>query len=390
MKRNHLLLALLLFQVIQLFGQYPIGHKTLTFNDPARANRAIQTELYYPAQLSGDDQPLAAGQFPAVVFGHGFVMSVNAYANVWEALVPQGFIVCLPVTEGGFAPSHDNFAKDLAFLVTALQDAGAVSGGFWEGHISGKFALMGHSMGGGSALLGAPLNPAITATAVFAPAETTPSAITACAQIESPVLIFTGSQDCVVPTANHGAPMYDALGSDCKTHVDLTGGNHCYFGNFNFNCNLGESTTGCQPGITREQQHALVTGLLLPWLNAQLKADTVQWASFQSGLVSTPGIQSAQNCGLSTAAGLPATQPGWVISPNPVERELFIHLDQAPSGSVQFAAADSSGRIFNFSSQAVNLGPTDWRLDVSALPAGAYRLLLTNAAGSLSAAFLKK
>ncbi len=356
MKRNHLLLALLLFQVIQLFGQYPIGHKTLTFNDPARANRAIQTELYYPAQLSGDDQPLAAGQFPAVVFGHGFVMSVNAYANVWEALVPQGFIVCLPVTEGGFAPSHDNFAKDLAFLVTALQDAGAVSGGFWEGHISGKFALM----------------------------------VTACAQIESPVLIFTGSQDCVVPTANHGAPMYDALGSDCKTHVDLTGGNHCYFGNFNFNCNLGESTTGCQPGITREQQHALVAGLLLPWLNAQLKADTVQWASFQSGLVSTPGIQSAQNCGLSTAAGLPATQPGWVISPNPVERELFIHLDQAPSGSVQFAAADSSGRIFNFSSQAVNLGPTDWRLDVSALPAGAYRLLLTNAAGSLSAAFLKK
>lgn len=389
MKRPSLLF-LLAFQTIQLFGQFSIGHKTLTFNDPARNNRAVQTELYYPAQASGDDQPIAAGAFPAIVFGHGFVMSVNAYANVWEALVPAGFVVCLPTTEGGFAPSHDNFAKDLAFLVTALQEAGAASGSFWEGHFSGKFALMGHSMGGGSALLGTPLNSAVTATAVFAPAETTPSAIAACGQIQNPVLIFTGSQDCIVPTASHGGPMYAALPPVCKTHIDLTGGNHCYFANFNFNCNLGESTTGCQPGITREQQHALVSALLLPWLNAQLKSDTAQWSVFQNEWANTPGLLATQECGLSTAATAPQTDTLLSLFPNPANREISVRWDgRALSAEIQFSAVDSSGRGFALSGQSVSFAPPVWKIDVSTLPAGAYRLLVVTGMEQYSAGFIK-
>lgn len=390
MKRLDLLLPLFVVLSTSLFGQFSIGHKTVVFNDPARANRAVQTEIYYPAQAAGDDQPIAAGAFPAIVFGHGFVMSVNAYSNVWEALVPAGYILCLPTTEGGFGPSHDNFAHDLAFLVTALQEAGNTSGGFWEAHFSGKFALMGHSMGGGSALLATPLNPAITATAVFAPAETNPSAIAACAQIQRPVLIFTGSQDCIVPTASHAGPMFAAVDWVCKIHVDLSGGNHCYFGDYNFNCNFGETTTGCQPGISREQQHALVMGLLLPWLDAELKADASQWTLFQNGLTTTAGITVEQDCALSSATNSPSANVEMQVFPNPADKTLTVTFSKSfPVDALQFSAVDSSGRMVALSAQKTIAGRGNWQLDVSALPAGAYRLVAFYKEGSISAGWIK-
>lgn len=370
-----------------LWAQYALGHKTQVFNDPARNNRAVSAEIYYPATAAGDDQALAAGVFPVVVFGHGFVMSTGAYLNVAEALAPAGFVVCLPSTESGFAPGHDNFARDLAFLAATMQAEGASTGSFWQGHIANRTALMGHSMGGGAALLGTPLYAGITATAVFAPAETTPSAIGACAQIQNPVLMFTGSQDCITPTANHAGPMFAALDSVCKTHVDITGGNHCYFGDYNFNCNFGETTTGCSPGISREQQHEKVFALLLPWLRFYLYDQADQWAVFQEKLGTTEGLVVTQDCPTATAAPSPATPITLRLSPNPALRELLVQtsgqLEAPPSG---FTAIDSAGRSCELSFQALSEG---WMLDVSALPPGFYHLRMRSKKGEIRAGFIK-
>jgi predicted dienelactone hydrolase len=289
-----------------LFGQYQIGHTTITFTDASRANRAIQTEIYYPASVAGDNVAMPTGTFPVVNFGHGFLMIYAAYQNVWEALVPAGYIVCLPRTEGNISPNHGNFAKDLAFLVTAMKTQNTTVGSIFKGHVKNKFAVAGHSMGGGAAVLAVQYNTAINALAVLAPAETNPSAKAAAANITKPALVFAGSVDCVTPIAQHAQPIYDSLASSCKTFVNLTGASHCQFANSNFNCSLGEG--GCTaPSITRTQQQALVNSLLLPWLDFQLKTDCNRWGTFQSLITASSGFVAQQQCGGSVTCLKPKT-----------------------------------------------------------------------------------
>jgi predicted dienelactone hydrolase len=99
---------------------FAIGKTTITFTDGSRNNRVIETDIYYPASLSGTNVPVAGGsniRFPVISIGHGFVMAVDAYANLWNMLVPEGYIVALPKTESSFSPSHANFGRDLAFVI---------------------------------------------------------------------------------------------------------------------------------------------------------------------------------------------------------------------------------------------------------------------------------
>ena len=79
-----------------------VGHATLTFNDPTRTGgfgsgagpgRQIQTEIYYPAAAAGENVAVANGQYPLIVFGHGFAMIWDAYSNIWNQLVPLGYIM---------------------------------------------------------------------------------------------------------------------------------------------------------------------------------------------------------------------------------------------------------------------------------------------------------
>ena len=108
-----ILLSVLSFTTLLVSAQnYQIGHTTITFNDPNRtggfgsgsgSGRQIQTEIYYPADVAGTDVASSSGSFPVIVFGHGFVMSWDSYDNIWTELVPLGYIVAFPRTEGSFS-----------------------------------------------------------------------------------------------------------------------------------------------------------------------------------------------------------------------------------------------------------------------------------------------
>ena len=182
---------------------FSVGHAQAAYIDATRANRNVTCELYYPADAAGDNVAIAAGVFPVVVIGHGFVMSASVYDIYWNALVPEGYVVAVPTTEGSLFPSHDNFGKDMAFLVSQLQLEGTNAASFLYNAIATTSAVMGHSMGGGSAFLAMQANPNITAMAAMAPAETNPSAVGAAANIQRPTLIFAGINDCVAPPADH-------------------------------------------------------------------------------------------------------------------------------------------------------------------------------------------
>ena len=263
---------------------FAIGSTNLAFTDPARGGRSIPCEVYYPATSAGLNAPVAAGAYPVLAFGHGFVMTVGAYANFRQAFVPEGFILVLPTTEGGFSPSHGDFGLDLAFAITAMQTEGATVASPFFGHVLSTSAVMGHSMGGGASFLAAGGAPQITTVVNYAAAETNPSAIAAAGNASMPTLVFSGSEDCVVPALGNQAGMYAASASTCKAFVSIIGAGHCQFANSNFNCSFGESTCGGPGSISRAAQQDVAQDLTLLWLRRYLMDDPDAGAAFVDSL----------------------------------------------------------------------------------------------------------
>lgn len=75
-------------------------------------------------------------------------MNVNAYMNVVNVLVNDGYIVALPKTEGGITPNHLEFAKDLLFLVNHLtENENALTTSLLYQTLTGVAAIGGHSNG---------------------------------------------------------------------------------------------------------------------------------------------------------------------------------------------------------------------------------------------------
>lgn len=278
---------------------FSAGTTALTLYDAAR-DRDIPCQVYYPAMAPGAGQPVAEGTFPTLVFGHGFMMATSAYDYLGQHYAAQGYIVVLPSTEGSLLPNHGRFGADLAFLPGAMHALGAGGNSILSGHVAPASALMGHSMGGGAAILGAAGNSGIQAVLVLAPAETNPSAVAAAAQITAPTLIIAANGDCVTPIAQHAQPMYDATGSDCKAFVDILGGGHCYFADPSTTCSLGELT--CGPGITisRSEQHQAVLDVADSWLDRFVRGQVPAYAAFGDTLATSARYTSDVQC-LTTA-----------------------------------------------------------------------------------------
>ena len=302
-------ILLLLFSVpFCIIGQYQIGHSTITFNDPSRSGgfgsgggpgRQIQTEIYFPSYTAGENTAVATfPNFPVIVFGHGFAMGWDAYANIWQHLAPQGYILAFVRTEGSLipAPSHGDFGDDLALVATKMLALNGTAGSPFNGKVKQKVVIMGHSMGGGATMLAAENNTSIAGIVGLAPAETNPSAVSVCGNINVPALIFSGSNDGVTPPIDNHLPMYQGLASSCKSYVSITGGAHCYFANSNFNCDFGESTSSQGISITRAQQQQKTFQILDPWLNYVLNTDCYALADFQASLITTAGTVNQTTC----------------------------------------------------------------------------------------------
>lgn len=301
--RKTLLFVFAFFVVAFSFAQ-GLGHTSLTFIDATRNNRSIPCEVYYPALSAGDNiaalDPafLALSGYPAIAVGHGFVIGAANYDLIAEQLIPFGFVVALVNTEAGFAPNHQEFGLDLAFVTHALQQESQNSTSILYNIVNQeREAIIGHSMGGGAAWLAAASDPLIDAVVGLAPAETNPSAIGAATSVNCNSLIFSGSEDAVTPPADNHQPIFDGT-NGCKTFVSLTGGSHCGFIDSGSLCDFGEPLGG---SLARaEQQEAYLT-MMTAWLRYFLNAECVeeQYTDyvFNHSFVSADPLAACMLCG---------------------------------------------------------------------------------------------
>ena len=372
MKKIYSILFLTTIAITNSNGQpYQIGHTTITFIDASRSNRSIATEIYYPANVAGENVPFTTQntlKFPNLVFGHGFVMTWDAYQNFWETLVPNGYIIAFPKSEGTFSPSHLEFGKDLAFVINQMNLLGTQNTSIFFNRVSPKNAVMGHSMGGGASFLSVPLNSNITTLVNFAAAETTPSAITASTSISIPSLIFAGANDCVTPPTTNQVPLYNGLISSCKTYINVIGASHCQMSNSNTLCSLGESSCTPTPTISRSAQHTKIFSYLLPWLNYQLKSDCSQGAIFDSQIISDGTITYQKNCiqcnPLETIE-FNSLDNEIVLLPNPAKD--YIYVKGIAQKEYFFKVLDSNSKV------VFQLKITESQnIDVSKLSSGVY------------------
>ncbi len=306
-----------------------IGHTTVTFIDSLRNNRQIATEIYYPAISTGNNTPIAAGVFPLITFGHGFVMVWSAYQNFWDSLVPEGYILAFPTTEGSFSPSHADFGKDLKFLIAKIQSSG-VGAVIPSASVGTTSAIMGHSMGGGCSFLAAENNLMITTMVSFASANTNPSSITASQQVSVPTLLFSGTNDCVTPPSQHQNIMYDSTAAAFKTQVNITGGGHCFFANSNFNCTFGENTCSPSPTITRAEQQSVTNNFLKLWLAYFLKNDCQKAQDFQDSLSMSSKISYRQSQAIGCFTGITNSNfypNSFKVFPNPFSTQTTLQTD---------------------------------------------------------------
>lgn len=364
---------------------FAIGKTTITFTDGSRNNRVIETDIYYPSSQSGTNVPVAGGsniRFPVISIGHGFVMAVDAYANLWNMLVPEGYIVALPKTESSFSPSHANFGRDLAFVIDTITQLNDKSNSIFFNKVDNMNCVMGHSMGGGAAHLAAAGNAKIKAIATFAAAETNPSAIGAAGTLQIPALVFAGSNDCVTPPANHQTPIYNALKSNCKTYLTIKGGSHCQMAESNFNCNFGEATCTPAPSISRIQQHAVIKSYLIPWLQYQLKQDCNAARAFDNLMKNDNNVSFQNNCTfclLSQTAEVRLFSNNNVY-PNPFKETLNITSATRLSGPVHITLKSVDGKVYRMKEEiALSLNNRSWQMQTGNLTAGIYILRLQNA-----------
>lgn len=346
---------------------FPVGHRTITYNDPARTGgfgsgggpgRQIQCEVYYPAVSAGESTNFAVTTSPIIAFGHGFLMSWDAYQNIIDALVPKGYVLIFPRTEGGASPAHTDFGKDLVIAANRLEDdAINNASSFFYNKFNGKKAVMGHSMGGGSSFLAAAESTATFDIVVgLAPAETNPSAAAAALNVGIPALILSGNEDAVTPPADHHLLIYNGLGSNCKTFVSILGGGHCYFANSNINCDLGETISGA-PTIDRPTQQDILFDVVQPFLKFHLMEDCPSWTDFLAELANDTRIDPTNDCLYTLPSAPVITQNGttltssitgnlqWYLNGNPLSGETGTTLNSSTygNGSYTVALTDAMG-----------------------------------------------
>ncbi|MCZ4407669.1 hypothetical protein O3Q51_02530 [Cryomorphaceae bacterium 1068] len=344
---------------------FEVGTAEYTFFDSER-NREIPALLYYPSNTSGANTAPANSTlgFPVVSFGHGFVIEPAAYGWLGEVLATNGYILVLPSTEAQLlpAPDHLNFGRDIRFCAEEIIRLSELSGNPLSGKVLPRYAIMGHSMGGGATYLGASESDNVITTITFAAADTDPSAISAALNVNVPSLVIAAEEDCVTPVASNQSPIFENLPSGEKALVTIDNASHCNFTDGSASlCYLGEvfPCIASGPFISLSEQHERVLDVLLPWLDQYLRSNCSSGEFFLTELQAGEAegkwtsqvfggdfLLCAADCEIPQSFLITEEAAGFVLDWQPVEDALGYQIQARLDGNI-IGSINSFGTSFS-------------------------------------------
>jgi predicted dienelactone hydrolase len=226
--------------------------------------------LFYPATSAGEDAPYdgPGAPYPAISFGHGYLVPPTLYQSTLEHLATWGYFVV--ATESGLElfPNHQTYASDMSDCLTYLEIENNTSTSWLYHQIdTSHFGMSGHSLGGGASILATAADSRVKALANLAAANTIPSAVKAMADVHVPVSLIAGDADRLAPVQFHGLRMYNNGGPPRLLPL-IQGGWHCGF----------MDAINCDPGpLDRSVQLAITRRLLTAFFNLYLQHDESAW-----------------------------------------------------------------------------------------------------------------
>ncbi|MFM7052612.1 MAG: alpha/beta hydrolase [Planctomycetota bacterium] len=281
-------------------GPYAVSQRTVTVT---RSNGTTFTaQIRYPATSTAASSPFdnAAAPAPALTFGHGFLSPVDIYDSTMDHLASHGYVVIATTSGGELFPNHANYAVDMRQCLTWLEQQDALKTSWLAGRIDEtRFAVGGHSMGGGASALAAAADTRIKALCTLAAAETNPSSSSAMGSVQVPSCFIVGTQDTIVPPSTTAA-QYNACDAPRQT-VSITGGSHCGF--------VDSPIIACDSGsLSRPEQLAKTRALMLRFLNAQLRGDALAYAAVWGAGAQVAGTTMQRDARTSASLGQPSLE----------------------------------------------------------------------------------
>ena len=394
-----LLLLILISKTVSYYAQFSVGRMSVNFKDQSRTGgytisggitmpgtgRTIGSEIYYPATTSGTNVTVAAGQFPVVVFGHGFVMTWDSYDNIYNRIASLGYIVILPRTEGGLSPNHTDFGADLKNLAAqglALNTTNTPTIlATFNSKVMQTVAIGGHSMGAGSSFLSTANNTTVTCLFNFAAATTNPSSIASASLVTVPALIISGEKDSVADSTVQNSH-YNATASSKKFQVIIKDLTHCDVGNgTSGTCTFGQAA--CNTPSCNSTYFKRYMTYLEPFLANQLKGDCNEGKRFMDTITSVSSNRVGRKLTgtlLCTTTSLNSLTDSKLIFvyPNPTKNSINISYTQLNDAPTTFELYDMYGKLV-LKTSATTINSTSIRtqeINITSLNDGVYILTI--------------
>lgn len=299
------------------FGPYRVGSMTIIIVDTDR-DRTLVTEVWYPAAvqdgLPAPEYPSGAvtvairdakpvpQQFPLVIFSHGLASIREQSTFLTEHLASHGYVVASPDHQNntgrdlkpfGLFQSARDRPVDVKVVINHLLRANRIPQHLLHGTVDeDKIAVMGHSLGGYTALAAAgawvnakSLNngskpeyynfadPRIKAAIAYMPVFDPYFDAPGLQKLQRPALIIAGSDDRVTPYEKTQRPLFQHLQAP-KVLALISGATHFSL----LNEEVVEQASLVvramhQPRISREQADAEIRQMTLAFFEYYLKGD---------------------------------------------------------------------------------------------------------------------